>query len=111
MYGVNHANPTRRMAARTMGIKGLGLFRTVILWDALPQVLVGVRTALSLALVLVVVSEMFLGGGGGLGRRIYDAQLMYRIEEMYSCIIIVGVVGYTLNRLFVLAERRLVVSG
>lgn len=41
MYGVSHASPTRRMVARTMGVTGLRLFRSVILPDALPQILVG----------------------------------------------------------------------
>lgn len=108
MYGVSHGSRTRRMAAQTIGVPPLRRFWQVILPDALPEVFIGLRLGLSMCLVLIIVSEMFLGSTAGLGHRIYDAQLLYRVEEMYCCIILTGVFGYLLNRLAVFGERRIV---
>lgn len=108
MYGVSHGSRARRMASRTMKVSPLRGFFQVILPDALPQIFVGLRLGLSICTVLIIVSEMFLGTTAGLGHRIYDAELLYRVEEMYFCIIITGVFGYLLNRLAVLGERRIV---
>lgn len=108
MYGVSHSSRTRRMAAYTMRVPPLRRFFQVILPDALPEVFVGLRLGLSMCFVLIIVSEMFLGSTAGLGHRIYDAQLLYRVEEMYCSIILAGMFGYLLNRLAVFSERRVV---
>jgi NitT/TauT family transport system permease protein len=108
MYGVAQGSRTRRMAARTMRVPLLRRFVQVVLPDALPHVFVGLRLGLSTCVVLVIVSEMFLGSQAGLGHRIYESQLLYKVEEMYSCIILTGVFGYALNRVAVSAERRIV---
>ena len=69
-YGVMNARPTRMLAARLMGASRLRVFRDVTLYESLPQTFVGLRTAVSLALVVVIVAEMFIGSDSGLGKRI-----------------------------------------
>jgi len=54
------------------------------------------------------VTEMFTGTVNGLGRRIYDAHDTYNIPEMYACILLIGIVGYAFNKVFVQLERRFV---
>ena len=108
MYGVAHGSRIRRMAARTMKVPPLRQFRQVIFPDALPQVFVGLRLGLSVCIVLVIVSEMFLGTTVGLGHRIYNAEIMFKIEEMYCCIILTGILGYSLSRLSVFCEHKIV---
>lgn len=108
MYGVKNANKTRIMASKTMGANNLDIFRKIIFWDALPDIVTGLRISLSMSLLVVIVTEMFLGTEVGLGHRIYDAHLIYRIPEMYVSIILVGLLGYLLNKLFVWWERRII---
>ena len=108
MYGVSHSNKTRRMAAQTIRINRFQLLAKVIFPDALPEIFVGLRIGLSTTLILVVVSEMFLGTIVGIGHRIYNSQLLYRVEEMYAVIIIAGILGYGLNKLFVLLEKKVI---
>ena len=108
MYGVKNANKTRIMVSRTMGANNFDIFRKIIFWDALPDIITGLRISLSMSLLVVVVTEMFLGTEVGLGHRIYDAHLIYRIPEMYVSIILVGLLGYLLNKLFVWWERRII---
>ncbi len=107
MYGVLRGNLTRRLVARTLRLSPARTFVLVILPDALPDIFVGLRLAVSACLVLVVVSEMFVGTTLGMGRRIYDAQLLYKLEDMYTGILVLGVLGYFLNRIIVRLEARL----
>ena len=108
MYGVTNCKKTRVMIARTMKATPMQTFVHVVLPDALPQVFVGLRLTLSLALIVVVVTEMFVGTTAGLGRRIYDAHDTYRIAEMYGGILLIGALGYLTNKLFVVFEKRCV---
>ncbi len=111
MHGVRQANPLRLRVARVMRVRGLDLFFRVVLREALPSLTSGYRVALSLALVIVVVTEMFLGTSHGLGRRIMDAQLVYQTADMYMAILVTGAVGFALNKLLARVERRIVSLG
>lgn len=76
--------------------------------DALPQIVIGLKVGLSLSLIAVVVSEMFIGSNTGLGQKIYDSYLTYEIAYLYAWLIVTGMAGYLLNKLFSLVERRVV---
>jgi NitT/TauT family transport system permease protein len=107
-YGVMNAKKTRVMAAKTMGISKFHIFKDVLLMESLPQTFVGLRTGVSLALVIVIVAEMFIGSEAGLGHRIIDAQQVFNIKDMYSSILITGALGYGLNLIFMVTESKLV---
>jgi len=107
-YGVLNASQARIRAAKLMGAGRLAVFRHVIFWESLPQTFVGLRTALSFCLLVIIVTEMFIGSSVGVGRAIIDAQITYDIPGLYAMILLAGLIGYALNRLLALAERRLV---
>jgi len=108
MYGVHLGKKLRIKAAKTMNIRGAKLFQKIIFPEALPQIFGGMRVALSLSLVIVVVTEMFIGTNFGLGFRIINAQLVYKIPEMYSIIILTGIIGFLLNKSLLLIEKRII---
>jgi len=107
-YGVMNARQTRILAARSMGASSLRIFRDVIFFETLPQTFVGLRTAVSLALVVIIVAEMFIGATDGIGHRIIDAQISYSLTDMYGSILVAGAMGYGLNLALLLVERSLV---
>lgn len=107
-YGVMNAAKTRIRAARTFGASRLQIFRWVIFFEALPQTLVGMRTSLSLALIVVVVSEMFIGTRVGLGQRIYESYTVNNTVELYAVLLLTGLLGYAMNRIFLALEKRIV---
>ncbi len=78
----------------------------VLIWESLPQTFVGLRSAASLSLVVIVVTEMFIGTNMGLGRKIIDAQLTYEITTMYAVILLTGIIGYTFNMFFLSVEKK-----
>src|SRR5947207_12540802 len=107
-YGVINARKQRVMAAKVMGASRWQTFRDVLFWESLQPSFVGLRSAVSMALVIVIVAEMFIGSENGLGHRIIDAQQVLNVKSMYAAILAAGALGYALNVLFLLAERRIV---
>ena len=107
-YGVINARKQRVMAARVMGATRWQIFKDVLVWESLQPTFVGLRSAVSMALVIVIVAEMFIGSENGLGHRIIDTQQVLNVKSMYAAILSAGVLGYALNVLFLLAERRIV---
>lgn len=105
-YGVIHAKKSRVLAAQIMGATKAQIFRWILFWESLPQTFIGLRSAISLSLVLIVVTEMFIGTTSGLGRKIIDSQITYEIPTMYATILLAGIVGYLLNLLLLSVEKR-----
>ena len=104
-HGVLHAKKARLLAARIMGATPWQTFRGILFWESLPQTFVGLRSAISLSLIIIIVTEMFIGSTSGLGHQIIDFQITYEIPSMYAVIIIVGLLGYVLNLGFALLEK------
>ncbi len=107
-YGVRYSSQLRRRVAEVYGATKAQIFFHITFWEALPQIVVGLRTALSLALIVVVVSEMVIGTEYGLGQRIFDAYAVSNSTELYALLVIIGTIGYGLNRLFLLGETWLI---
>jgi NitT/TauT family transport system permease protein len=107
-YGVMNARKTRLLAAKVMGASPLRVLMDVTLLESLPQTFVGLRSGVSLALVIVVVAEMFIGSTDGLGQRVFEAQQLFEMPDMYAAIFAAGALGYGLNLMFLLVERRFV---
>ncbi len=107
-YGVINARKQRVMAAKVMGASRWQIFKDVLIWESLQPSFVGLRSAVSMALVIVIVAEMFIGSDSGLGNRIINSQQVMNVRDMYASILAAGAMGYTLNILFLMAERRIV---
>jgi ABC-type nitrate/sulfonate/bicarbonate transport system permease component len=108
VYG---AKPTREKRdrinmLRSFGASPLQIFSQAVFRDALPSICAGIRVCISLSLVLVIVTEMFLGATVGLGRLIYDHYLTYRVPEMYAVVTVLGLIGFGANKCFQLIEQR-----
>ncbi|GAA3666122.1 ABC transporter permease [Nonomuraea antimicrobica] len=81
------------------------LFR-VILPSALPKMFAGLRLALSLSLIVMVFSELLPGTTNGIGFQLTDAYSTFDLPAMWAGIVLLGVLGYLLNEVFLIVERR-----
>jgi ABC-type nitrate/sulfonate/bicarbonate transport system permease component len=72
---------------------------------ASPQIAAGARQALSIGIILMVISEMF-AASNGLGFTIIQFQRSFAIPEMWSGIILLGLIGVVLALLFRVVESR-----
>jgi len=107
-YGVINARKQRVMAARVMGATRWQIFKDVLIWESLQPTFVGLRSGVSMALVIVIVAEMFIGSETGLGNRIINAQQVLNVRDMYAAILAAGALGYILNIVFLVLEKRVV---
>ena len=107
-YGVINARKQRVMAAKVMGATRWQIFKDVLVWESLQPTFVGLRSAVSMSLVIVLVAEMFIGSERGLGHRIIDSQQVMNVRDMYASILSAGALGYALNVVFLVLEKRIV---
>jgi ABC-type nitrate/sulfonate/bicarbonate transport system permease component len=105
-YGVIHINKAHFKMAKVYSAPKSYLFPHIIFPAAMPYIFAGLRVATSISLLAIIVSEMFVGSGDGLGHAILDAQLNYRIPLMYAIILMTGLMGYVMNQALILAEKR-----
>jgi ABC-type nitrate/sulfonate/bicarbonate transport system permease component len=103
--GIRGIDPTLNDTTRSYGVRGLTRLRLVVLPAASPQIFAGMRTSLSLAVILMVISEM-VASTNGIGFFVLQSQRSFAIPEMWSGILLLGILGYVLNVLFLLIERR-----
>lgn len=106
IQGVRAVSPEARDTAAMLHVGPAELLLRVYLPAALPSIVAGLRVALAVGLVVTVISEFAVGGGDGLGRYILVQQTLYNVPEVYGGILFLGLLGYALNGLFLLAERR-----
>ena len=103
--GVTGVDATLRETTRVYGVSTIDRIRLVVMPAAAPQIFAGMRTSLSLALILMVISEM-VASTNGIGYFVLQAQRRFNMPEMWSGIFVLGILGYALNAGFVLVERR-----
>jgi ABC-type nitrate/sulfonate/bicarbonate transport system permease component len=102
--GVAGVDPTLKETARVYAIAGRDRITRILLPAAGPQIFAGMRTSLSLALILMVISEM-VASSNGIGYFVLQSQRSFAIPEMWSGILLLGILGYVLNALFLAVER------
>lgn len=103
--GVRSVPPELLDVARMLRYPKLWTIRRMILPSAAPSILVGLRLAMSLALVLAVVAEM-IGNPRGLGNAVVRAQQALQPEQMFAYVIAIGVLGVLLNAALRYASSR-----
>lgn len=107
-YGVIYLNRTYLVVMDSFKATWFQKFTEVILYEALPFLFIGLRVAVSFGLIVVIVSEMFIGNQYGLGSRVYKAHETYLITDVYALTLIIGFLGYLLNKVFLMAERKII---
>jgi ABC-type nitrate/sulfonate/bicarbonate transport system permease component len=104
MDGAAGIEPMLRRTATVFGITRWDRQLRVVLPGALPQIFAGMRVAIALALIMVVISEM-AASQNGIGYVILLAQRTFQLSTMWSGIILLGLLGFLLNFLFTRLER------
>jgi ABC-type nitrate/sulfonate/bicarbonate transport system permease component len=103
--GVRGIDPTLLDTARSYGIRGFERIRRIVLPAAMPQIAAGMRNSLALAVIMMVLAEYF-SSDRGVGYVLLVSKNTFQLAPMWAAILLIGLLGYVLNLLFVLAERR-----
>jgi ABC-type nitrate/sulfonate/bicarbonate transport system permease component len=102
--GVQAIDPVLVDTGRTFGVARLAILRKIVFPASLPSILTGVRISLGIALIVSVVAEM-ISGNNGLGYFIIDKQRSFRVPDVFAGIVMLGVLGYSMNLIFLQLER------
>lgn len=92
--------------ARAYDVPRGARMREIVLPATLPRIVAGMRTSMSIAIILMVVSEM-VASRDGVGYFVLESQRRFAIADMWAGILLLGIIGYVSNFAFVRAERRL----
>jgi len=90
-----------------MGLSAPWRLIRIVLPAALPEVLIGCRTGLVIALITMITSEM-IARQSGAGNILFNALDMGQYDTVFAMIIIVGAMGIGLDALFERLRARLV---
>jgi ABC-type nitrate/sulfonate/bicarbonate transport system permease component len=103
--GVRSIDPTLVETARSYGVPRFARIRRLVLPAALPQIMAGMRNSLALAVIMMVLSEYF-SSTSGVGYVLLISKNTFQLGPMWAAIVLIGVLGYLLNLVFLLVERR-----
>jgi len=103
--GVRGIDPTLVETARSYGVPRHERIGRLVLPAALPQIVAGMRTSVSLAVIMMVLAEYF-SSTSGVGYVLLISKNTFQLAPMWAAIVLIGLLGYLLNVLFLLFERR-----
>jgi ABC-type nitrate/sulfonate/bicarbonate transport system permease component len=105
--GARSVDALQEDTMRVFGLSAPQRLMLIILPAALPKIFAGLRLSLSLALILMVVSELMGGATNGIGfTLLLQAQRAYDIPAMWGGIVMLGVLGFALNSALLAIEDR-----
>lgn len=103
--GMESVDAVKLDAARSLGLSRGQTMRSVVLPGAAPQIAAGLRNSLQVAILLMIVSEM-IAATTGIGYFILNAQQAFESVDMWTGILVLGVLGSLLNLAFIAIERQ-----
>lgn len=96
VHGFKTVEPRLVEVSRMLHLSPAEFIFKIALPNAMPDIFAGLRLALTISLILAVVTEM-LSGMAGLGHNIIMAARAFRSADLFAGIIVLGVIGYATN--------------
>lgn len=106
MDGARRVDPTLIDVARVNGLSLIERLTRVILPAALPSIFAGIRIALSIGLVMMVISEL-IAADDGLGFFILRSQRLFQTANVYAGVLLLGTIGLASTIALLALEKRL----
>jgi ABC-type nitrate/sulfonate/bicarbonate transport system permease component len=105
--GAHTLDETVVETTKSMRLSTPRFLATVVLPAALPKIFAGLRVSMSLALILMVISEL-QGSFNGVGAQMIYAQRNFDLPAMWAGIVLLGILGYVLNMLLLAVQNRVI---
>ncbi|NLU82219.1 ABC transporter permease [Rhodococcus sp. HNM0569] len=103
--GVQSVGVGRMQAAAVFRIPRWNVLTRIILPGAAPKIFAGVRTAMSLSLIIMIISEL-QKAENGLGYQLVMTQRNFDYTGFWAVLIVLAALGVVLNIVFKAVERR-----
>ena len=101
--GVGSVEPLQRETGRAFRVTFRDELIRIILPSAAPKIFAGLRVSLSIAVILMVISELY-AATDGVGFELVQAQRSFRTLSVWSTVVLLGMIGYTLNTILAVLE-------
>jgi nitrate/nitrite transport system permease protein len=109
-FGVASVPQDYHNVARVFRFSRWRYLRVVLVPFALPYIVTGLRLSMGVAWMVIVAAEM-LSGGIGIGFFVWDSWNALSLERVISAIVVIGLTGLLLDRLFDLVAKRVAYDG
>jgi ABC-type nitrate/sulfonate/bicarbonate transport system permease component len=103
--GARRVDPLLLDTARVSGLTAAQTVARVIVPAALPQIFAGIRVALGVALIMMVISEL-LASNNGLGAFIQRNQRLFNTANVYAGVLVIGVLAWLFTAVMLKLEKR-----
>ncbi len=103
--GARSVDPVQLDTARSFHLTAAQRLGWVVLPATAPKIFAGLRISLSLAVILMVISEM-VGSTNGIGFSLISAQQNFQVTDVWAAIVLLGILGYLLNTALLWTEHR-----
>ncbi|HYC84966.1 MAG TPA: nitrate ABC transporter permease [Chryseosolibacter sp.] len=104
-FGVASIPVDHKNVAKAFGFSRWKYLSKVLIPFSLPHIITGLRLSIGVAWLVIVAGEM-LSGGIGIGFFVWDSWNALSLEKVISGILIIGIVGLLLDRIFSWFEKR-----
>ncbi|WP_246662854.1 ABC transporter permease [Pseudolabrys sp. FHR47] len=104
-HGFRRIDPAWFKVARNLGARPWHMLFTIILPAIAQDALAGIRLAVGVAWIVLVPAE-YLGVTSGLGYSINDARDTLEYDRLAATVVIIGIIGFTLDFICERAVRR-----
>lgn len=104
VYGLASVHLRLQEVSQALQLSRLAFVWKIGLPNAMPDILAGMRLALTVALIVTVVGEM-IASQSGLGQAILLAARSFRASELFAGVVLLGAIGFVSNTLLAALER------
>nr|WP_274636195.1 ABC transporter permease [Microbacterium bovistercoris] len=104
VYGVRDVDPVARDSFRSYRVRRRDVILRLVLPSAAPYIATGLRLAAAVVLLITLGAEIIIPSPG-IGQQIMLTQSGGAIDEMYAYIVLAGLLGVSINAVFVAVER------
>jgi len=106
--GSRSVNPVLVWSALNMGASRARVLWRVVVPATAPYIFAGLRTALPIAMIVVIITEM-IGSADGLGYLVIYSLASFKTDRMLAVVVVIALLGLALDQLLVRVRDRLVV--
>jgi len=106
LLSVTRVNPIHVNVVKVFGAPRSYIIRKIVIPSVLPDIATGMRVGLGIAWMCIVAAEMIGGEMVGVGRLILKYAELIRMPEIIVGMLVIGVIGFFMNEIFIIVERR-----
>ncbi len=103
--GVSGIPESQKNVARVFQFNRWKYLTRIVLPHSVPHIITGLRLSMGTAWLVIVAAEM-LSGGTGIGSYVWESWNALNLEQVLSAILLIGIVGLALDRLFAFVAHR-----